>query len=187
MGLQASYGTMPTVNARGLLAAVLTTLMGVFWWVQVSMPPLPAEAAPPSRRSPSAGVAPPDVAMRRLAARRATPPTSAGARDPFDAADGSGLVFDPWTGVARREAVGLREQESREAAVTWPRLELIGVGHAADTGADTRVAVLAGERGVTHARVGDVVAQVYRVERVHADAVDLRLVPEDRAFTLRLR
>jgi hypothetical protein len=50
-----------------------------------------------------------------------------------------------------------------------------------------RTAVIAGPRGVHHARPGDLLEQVYRLERITASGVDIRLLPEDRVVHLALR
>jgi hypothetical protein len=91
------------------------------------------------------------------------------------------------SGAKRQDAVALRNGEPTEAAASWPRLELIGIGTARTADGDGHVAVLAGDRGVIHAGAGDNVLEVYRIERVSKDAVEVRLIPEDRVFTLRLR
>ena len=49
-----------------------------------------------------------------------------------------------------------------------------------------RTAIVSGPRGVMHARPGDVLERVYRLERISADGVELRLVPEDRVIRLSL-
>lgn len=186
MGLQASYGTMRTVTSKGLLAAVLLTLMGALWWVQVRAPALPAQPAAASRRAPSPTPSAPSVALHRLSERRAAEPASRG-RDPFGTRAATDAQSGAWSGAVRRDAVGLREAPPEAPAPSWPRLELIGVGTANPADGAGRVAVLAGDRGVMHARAGELVAEVYRIERVSVDAVEVRLVPEDRVFTLRLR
>jgi hypothetical protein len=40
---------------------------------------------------------------------------------------------------------------------------------------------------VHHARPGDLLEQVYRLERITASGVDIRLLPEDRVVHLALR
>jgi hypothetical protein len=73
------------------------------------------------------------------------------------------------------------------AAPVWPRLELIGVAEALDGGALVRTAIMSGPHGVHHARAGELLEQVYRVERIGGDGVDVRLLPEDRVLRLALR
>ena len=186
MGLRASYGTMRTVTSKGLLAALLLTLMAVLWWVQIRVPALPAQPEGASRRVAPAAPEAPRVALHRLVERLAVMPASRG-RDPFGTRATSDDQAGAWSGAVRRDAVGLRETLPDAAGPAWPRLELIGVGTATTAGAAGRVAVLAGDRGVMHARQGELVAEVYRIVRVSDDAVEVRLVPEDRVFTLRLR
>jgi hypothetical protein len=70
---------------------------------------------------------------------------------------------------------------------TWPRLDLIGVAEAREGAGLMRTAVIAGPRGVHHARPGDLLEQVYRLERITASGVDIRLLPEDRVVHLALR
>jgi hypothetical protein len=69
----------------------------------------------------------------------------------------------------------------------WPRLELIGLAEGQQDGRPVRTAIVSGPTGVLHARPGDVLEQVYRVERVGPDGADLRLLPEDRLLRLALR
>jgi hypothetical protein len=72
-------------------------------------------------------------------------------------------------------------------APVWPRVALIGVAEGREGAALVRTAIVSGPQGVHHARAGDVVEGVYRVERIAADSVDVRLVPEDRVVRLGLR
>ena len=69
----------------------------------------------------------------------------------------------------------------------WPRVELIGVAEARASSGLVRTAIVSGPHGVHHARPGDVIEQVYRVERIGGDVVELQLLPERRTLRLALR
>ena len=71
--------------------------------------------------------------------------------------------------------------------MAWPRLELIGLAEAREGAGLVRTAIVSGPRGVHHARPGELVEEVYRLERVGAEGADLRLLPEDRLVRLVLR
>lgn len=178
---------MIAVTARGLLAAALLLTMGVAWWWALSTTvfgPVPAGAGPTAARPLAGADDTPQVRLDRL--RRVGPlPDDRGGRDPFGGAAG-------WAGAG--EPSGADAAEGLDAvalpvatAPALPRLELIGVGALTEDGAERRVAIFAGDRGIAHGKAGDVVAQIYRVERVGADAVDLRLLSDGRLLTLRLR
>lgn len=177
---------MPGVNGKAVAAAVLLALMGGAWWWTLSQPafrPTTTAAAPLPPRPATSTETAPEVALHRLRPRTAAPVNRAG-RDPF--AGGIGA-----TALPQAAQVGPAGEPSGATAgaappPVWPRLELIGIAARA-AGATTRVAVLAGERGVVHAGAGDVVWEVYRIDRVQDEAVDVTLLPERRAFTLRLR
>jgi hypothetical protein len=180
---------MPGVTVKGVLAAVLLALMGGAWWWTLSQPafrPATTVAAPPAAppRASASTDAPPEVALHRLHPGPSAP-VDGGGRDPF--ASGTARPTTVTSGPSEERSSGRAgEAPATEAAPAWPRLELIGIG-ARTTGTATRVAVLAGERGVVHATAGDIVAEVYRVDRVSDDAVDVTRLPDSRAFTLRLR
>ncbi len=174
------------MTVKGVLAAVLLGLMGVMWWVQI-VPSPPTGVPPATRRATPAGLEAPDVELRRLLERTVAVPLNGARRDPFGGERASGASGTASSGAVRRDAAGLRDGEDTVAAPSWPRLELIGVAKTRTADGDGHVAVLAGDRGVIHARAGDVVAEVYRIEGVSDDAVEVLLMPEDRVFTLTLR
>jgi hypothetical protein len=171
------------VTAKSLLAAgLVVTMAGAWWWVLsgASFQTMPTTAPAVRLPAPQAGPKAPRVALDRLAARSIRPTVR---RNPFSqrgaSAVATGAAAD--VGFAPAEPIDLGS-----ARPQWPALSLIGVSERATTNGVERVAVLAGERGVIHVRVGDEVARVYRVEAVRDEAVDLLLVPEGRTLTLQL-
>lgn len=127
----------------------------------------------------------PAVRLPQLSAAvptRSRPPD--GGRNPFEAA----VAMRPVAPLGPRSAPAAPvHTPPLPAAPSWPRLDLIGVAEAQEGAAVVRTAVIAGPRGVQHARPGDLLEQVYRLERVTPAGVDLRLLPEDRLVHLALR
>ena len=163
-----------------LAGALLLAAAGAWYWalLPVSMP----RAAPvrESREAVTAGV--PRVHLDRLASQAAVAPVSAG-RDPFR----NGRHAADVPARARPAAVAVAPPAVSPPPSAWPRLELIGVAEGRDGAALVRTAILSGPRGVHHVRAGDTVEQVYRLDRIAADGVELRLLPEDRSIRLALR
>ena len=168
-----------------LAVGLLATMAGVWYWgllpaTRLDVPRRPAAAVAVPR--PLAAV--PEVHLSNLAAESGFRPRPAQGRNPFT------------NGVATSRAGGT-DIASRAAAAsmtvpgppmpTWPRLDLIGVAEARTGGVLVRTAIVSGPHGVYHARAGELLEEVYRVERVDLDAVDVRLVPEDRLLRLALR
>ena len=92
------------------------------------------------------------------------------------------------TPVDERAAAPRRpSSRQRRRAPAWPRLDLIGLAEAREGGGLVRTAIVSGPHGVHHARAGELLEQVYRVERIGGDGVDVRLLPEDRMLRLALR
>lgn len=179
---------MPGVNGKGVVAAVLLALMGGAWWWTLSQPafrPTTTAAAPLPPRPATSTSAPPEVALHRLRPPAPEPVDRVG-RDPFAGGPGPSVTALPPAAQVGRAGEQSGSSSGAAPVPVWPRLELIGIG-ARTAGATTRVAVLAGERGVVHAGAGDLVWEVYRIDRVQDDAVEVTLLPERRAFTLRLR
>jgi hypothetical protein len=171
------------VLAVGLLAG----MAGAWYWAL--LPPLtpaaPVRQAP--ARTAAAAEAVPAVGLERLATRGVPALPSAAGRDPFRGATAS-MAAPPTT--ARASSLRSAVPVSAPAAPTvpvWPRVELIGVAEGREGAALVRTAIVSGPQGVHHVRAGDVVEGVYRVERIAADSVDVRLVPEDRVVRLGLR
>jgi hypothetical protein len=107
-----------------------------------------------------------------------------GGRNPF----ANGLPVAPAVdSTIGRRALAPSATSSVRPAPVWPHLDLIGVAEAREGGGLVRTAIVSGPHGVYHARAGELLEQVYRVERIGGDGVDLRLVPEDRMLRLALR
>lgn len=171
------------VVAKPLLAMVLLTVMAGAWaWVLWPTPPSDDGITQLTRAAPPE---PPVTAVRLEQLGRGSPgvETSLGA-DPF-----------------RGRTVPRSEPSRPNAAVPfvpaatsmlpepprWPRLELIGLAERQEDGRAVQTAILSGPAGVLHARSGDVLEQVYRVERIGPEGVDVRLLPEGRLLRLALR
>lgn len=169
--------------AKPLLAMVLLTAMAGAWaWVLWPAPPrdvvVPAVTL---RATPEPQV--PAVRLEQLG--RGSPGIDAG------------QTIDPFSGRtvrSDRAAPATAAVRSAPTAATtlpepprWPRLELIGLAEAQENGRLVLTAIVSGPTGVLHARSGDLLEEVYRVERVGPDGADLRLLPEDRVLRLALR
>lgn len=168
-----------------MAAGLLVAMAGAWYWA--FMPSVPAPPVQTGGRAalsrPASAV--PAVGLDRLAAHDVRPVPEPG-RNPFQ----SGAAPRVALPVGERSvapAAGPSSSSGVVAAPTWPRLDLIGVAEAREAGAVVRTAILAGPRGVQHARVGDVVEQVYRVDRIADRSVEVRLLPEQRTLRLALR
>lgn len=176
--------------AKAALAAGLLLVMAGAWYVALwGRPPLGSSSRPasPPVRSPSSTGPALDVHLERLT-RRDTPSRPDTMRDPFarrvvegPAARADGPAASPV------RAPGTPAGQVGETVSAWPSLQLIGVAESRDGGAVVRTAILSSAGGVHHARPGELLERVYRVERIGADGVDVRLVPEDRLVHLSLR
>jgi len=169
-----------SVLAVGLLAA----MTGAWYWAL-----LPAVLAPSSSVGPRAATVPaavevPEVRLGDLAAHAASRPLPSDARNPFQDAQRPVPAASTAPRVAHAPAPGGASVEAE--APSWPRLALLGLAEARQGGGLVRTAIVAGPRGVMHARPGDVLERVYRLERISADGVEVRLVPEDRVIHLAL-
>lgn len=173
---------------RVLAYGVLATLGAVWYWVLAQSPPPSVPDLRPAAGRVVASIPEPALVVRldRLAgagATRVRPLVQV--RDPFRAAPAR-----PALAAAVVRAAPLPDQAARFSATpaaSWPRLALIGVAEAREDGAIVRTAIVSGGRGVHHVRPGDVVEQVYRLERIDDNGVDLRLLPEDRVLRLVLQ
>ena len=171
--------------AMGLLAA----MAGAWYWALMpSAPSVPMKSAATSAVARGATTSVPVVRLDHLAAQDAARPVPDDGRNPFGGGPGllasAGQSTSP---VPTTVALPSSSPVVDAAAPTWPRLELIGVAEGREGGGLVRTAIISGPHGVQHARAGDVLEQVYRVERIGADGVDVRLVPEDRLLRLTLR
>lgn len=171
--------------SKPLLAATLLIVMAGAWaWAL--WPRVPAPAGPP--RAADAAVTATHVPMVQLARLgRGGPGIAADVEaDPFRHRPG---VVPRGPGTALRPGADAADvlPPSAPDPPRWPRLELIGVAEGQERGQPVRTAILSGATGVLHARADDVVEQVYRVERIAPDGVEVRLIPEDRILRLELR
>ena len=173
--------------SKPVVAVGLLAVMGGAWYWAL----LPSAPAAVSRRpvspvvagSPSPAV--PSVRLADLAAEAASRPMPGGGRNPF--AIGLPVATADDSHAGRRAPAAPLATSSPRPAPVWPHLDLIGLAEARDGGGLVRTAIVSGPHGVYHARAGELVEQVYRVERIGGDGVDIRLLPEDRMLRLALR
>lgn len=170
---------------KPVLAVALLVVLAGAW--HVALRPVVAPL-PPTGRAPAAAPVPamtsvPTVRLAQLTAAGSLHSPPGAWRSPFGtvAPDSARGVAPGGVGAPAPAPV------AGPTAPEWPRLSLIGVAEAGEGRAVVRTAVVSGAQGVHHARPGDVIEQVYRVERIGADAVDLLLLPEGRALRLSLR
>ena len=175
------------MSKRVLAVGLLATMVGAWYWALWPQAQLVVSRRPVS---PVASARPlPDVPAVRLAdlavvtARRPTPD---GRRNPF--------AHDAAVTAAGRAGSGGEVVGTPAPVVSpgppvpaWPSLHLIGVAEVRDGNGLVRTAIVSGPHGVHHARAGELLEQVYRVERIGGDGVDVRLLPEDRVLRLALR
>ena len=166
-----------------LAAGLLLTAAGAWYWALSPAAAPTAVTVREAREAASAVV--PYVRLDRLAgATRVKPDRTE--RDPFR--NGRvGIAGAAHRRLAAAPVVSGAVMAQAPTVATWPRLDLIGVAEARDGASTAYTAILSGPRGVHHARAGDTVEQVYRLERVTQDGADLRLLPEDRVVRLALR
>ena len=171
-----------------LAVGLLATMVGVWYWaLQPPTPTVPSRSAgqPAVRARPLVTV--PTVHLSDLAVESGSRPAPGVARNPF----ARGVTVAPGDDAHRHAGVRAREAASTLApgppVPVWPRLDLIGVAEAREGDGLVRTAIVSGPHGVHHVRSGDIVEQVYRIERVGGDGVDVRLLPEDRTLRLALR
>lgn len=173
------------MSRRVVAAGLLLAMIGAWYWAL--MPAVPA-VSPPTRAgaaAPRAAASVPAVRLERLTAPDVRPAPEHG-RNPFRSGT---VVGAPGTSAVPAPAATAVPSPSSDVAptTTWPRIDLIGVAEGREGGALVRTAIVAGPRGVQHARVGDVIEQVYRVDRIAAGGVEVRLLPEARTLRLVLR
>jgi len=165
-----------------LAAVLLMTMAGAWTWVL--WPAIPTPAATSLPPTPGASQPPvPRVRLERLG-RSAAGVDANRLTDPFRRPHaGDGSASRPALPPASDTAPAVSAPEPPP----WPRLELIGVAESQEGGRAALTAIVSGPAGVLHARPGDVLERVYRVERLDASGIDVRLLPEDRLFRLALR
>lgn len=169
--------------ARPLLAMTLLTVMaGASAWVL--WPASPTGVVTPLVRGGPAPTTPvPTVHLERLARK-------ARGVDPDPVADPFRGRPSPLRGPAAVPVTagpGALVTPTLAEPPRWPHLELIGLAEGQEHGRPVRTAIVSGPAGVLHARAGDVLEEIYRVERVEPDGADVRLLPEDRVLRLALR
>jgi hypothetical protein len=128
----------------------------------------------------------PAVRLDALAARTSVGPGTAHRRNPFGPPVLESDAVAPATTTSPRP-VSAAAAAPEPALPQWPRLELIGLAEAREQGSLVRIAIVSMPQGVVHARPGDLLAGVYRLERIAVDGVDVRLLPEDRVLRIALR
>jgi Tfp pilus assembly protein PilP len=171
-----------------LAVGLLATMVGVWYWaLQPPAPTVPSRAVGPPAVRARPLVAVPTVHLPDLAVAPASRRAPGVARNPF----ARGVSVAQSDQAQRRAGVKAPDAAPRPApgppVPVWPRLDLIGVAEAREGDGLVRTAIVSGPHGVHHVRSGDVVEQVYRIERVGGDGVDVRLLPEDRTLRLALR
>lgn len=170
------------VLAIGLLAV----MAGAWYWALTS--PVPGTVAhrdDAPRLGRRAGSEVPVVRLYQLAAESGRRPVPRGARNPFQARP---VEPDRVSLPSAHRATATADMVPvAPEPPSWPRLELIGLAEARESAGLVRTAIVSGPQGVLHARPGDLLADVYRVERIAADGIDVRLLPEDRLVRLALR
>jgi hypothetical protein len=171
--------------SKPLLAVGLLAVMVVAWsWALLAPGDAPVAAPGPHAVRPAL-VEVPDVRLGDLSAARASRPVPTDMRNPFlDPLRPA--PHAPVAGVAEAPVASGPAAPATPAVPAWPRLALIGLAETRHGGGVVRTAIVAGPRGVTHARPGDVLEGVYRLERIGAAGIDVRLVPEDRVIRLAL-
>ena len=161
-------------------ATVVTGATALAGWLAT-----PASPARGNARSASAPrSAPVTVSLEQEAARLAVRNRAATA---FERPGRNPFQFSVASGPARRRAVA-------EAAVTesvvpqapvFP-FRLTGMARDDSSGTPVRTAILSSASALVLARVGDIVAESYRIERVDDDAVDVVDVRDGRGIRLTL-
>jgi hypothetical protein len=167
---------------------LLATMVGAWYWALLPAAPRPVPPSLTRVTLPQRVVVEvPTVRLEQLAARQGAHEVGAGARNPFSSSsEGSTAVAA--AGTSRHaDTVMATAPAAAPAAPEWPRLTLIGLAEAREGDGVVRTAVISGPHGVVHARPGDLIERVYRVERIGGDGVDLQLVPEGRTVRLALR
>jgi len=172
--------------ARRVLACGVLILLALAWYrvlaVRPSTTAAPESAGATARRLPP-GVPPLAVRLDRLDSRpRVAAP--AALRDPFHGADLHTAAVQPPSASA---STIVNAPAPSPATPVWPQLSLIGIAETRGAQGIVRTAIVAGAHGVLHARPGDLVARVYRLDRIDSDGVELRLLAEDRVLRLPLR
>jgi hypothetical protein len=175
--------------ARSLLPiGLLATMVGAWYWALSPGAPTAPAAGAATRASRAGSATAPLVRLEHLATHEAARPVPEQGRNPFGA-----IAAGPTADRGREESPppipalpsALPAVDTAEPA--WPQLALIGVAEGREADGVVRTAILSGPHGVQHARAGQIIEQVYRLERIAADGVDVRLLPEDRLLRLALR
>ncbi len=177
--------------SKPVLAMGLLAVMAVAWYWALLPRASSGSAASVSVRPTIATTSErvPSVRLDALAGRPVPPLGLPAGRNPFRATPGpaAGVSMDASGAGAVPRRTAAPDPVAAVGQALWPRLELIGLAEALEGGSLIRTAILSGPRGVLHARPGEVLEGVYRVERIAGDIVDVRLLPEDRVVRLSLR
>lgn len=178
----------PPMSKPAAALGLLAVMAGSWYWALT-----PASPTPGPRRSsgptPAAARASqvPAVRLDALGTRGQQQPTAGAGRNPFGTAAPESGARTPSQSASRVRPIAATAADPAHAPPQWPRLELIGLAEAREGSGLVRTAILSVPQGVLHARPGDVLADVYRLERIGVDAVEVRLLPEDRVVRLPLR
>ena len=166
-----------------LAAGLLAVMAGAWYWALAPTVPRAPTSVPSAGTSRRSEGSVPAVRLDQLAAGLADRPVPDGGRDPFRA---RAIAVD-----ARRTTPAPGDPRPvappGPPAATWPRLDLIGIAEAREAGVLVRTAIVSAPQGVLHARPGETLSGVYRLERIGIDGVEVRLLPEDRVVRLALR
>jgi hypothetical protein len=171
-----------------LAVALLAVMAGAWYWALGPVAPSLARPSSAARLPPSPVHDPvPVVRLDHLIAQKAAHPVPGDRRNPFRDGTPAPSATGPAASASTRATPGVTATPVGPAAPVWPRLELIGLAETSHDGGLVRTAIVSGAQGVLHARPGDVLLGVYRLERIGVDGVEVRLLPEDRLLRFPLR
>ena len=176
---------MCRVSKATLAMGLLAVMAGAWYWALRPWTPSTSQPLPVARlASSAAGDVMPAVRLRRLSSHSASvPPSARDSRDPFK----RGIAHAAPEQPRRAERTVAAPAPTSAPTPAWPRVELIGIAETREATGLVRIAIVSGPAGVYHVRPGDLVEDVYRIERIATDGVDVRLLPEDRALRLMLQ
>lgn len=176
---------------KPVLAVGLLVVMAGAWHLALrpTVGPAPTPARVPAPLTAGIPTAVPTVRLHQLDAqgRSLVPPGEW--RNPFSTGVPPTVASSPpgAPGALSPSVPTAMAVPSASSAPAWPRVELIGIAEARDGKGLVRTAIVSGPHGVHHVRPGDVIEQVYRVERIGGGGIDLHLLPEGRTLRFALR